>query len=165
MKQLVCSWNSGSQTFLEKQTKFPIQHNKKKLLANSLCLYHDHMHGGSSNNDDNENGGVDDDDYLNGGSASRASSASGHNLTFFRSQSARDTTRRMSSRCRFAKYKSLSSSHALKWEYTDITYLYNYILLSHMGKAYWNSTERNLAENSKKKRVTYYTRNMPKLLC
>ena len=71
----------------------------KKLLANSLCLYHDHMHGGSSNNDVNENGGVDDDDYLNGGSASRASSASGHNLTFLRSQSARDTTRRMSSRC------------------------------------------------------------------
>ena len=60
-----------------------------------------YMHGGSSNNDENENyyDKVDDDDYLNGGSASSASSASGHNLTFLRSQSARDTTRRMSSRC------------------------------------------------------------------
>ena len=62
------------------------------------------MQGGSSNNDENENyyDGVGDDDYLNGGSASSASSvssASGHNLTFLRSQSARDTTRRMSSRC------------------------------------------------------------------
>ena len=63
-----------------------------------------YMQGGSSNNDENENyyDKVDDDDYLNGGSASSASSvssASGHNLTFLRSQSARDTTRRMSSRC------------------------------------------------------------------
>ena len=59
------------------------------------------MQGGSSNNDENENyyDKVDDDDYLNGGSASSASSASSHNLTFLRSQSARDTTRRMSSRC------------------------------------------------------------------
>ena len=63
-----------------------------------------YMQGGSSNNDENENyyDKVDDDDYLNGDSASSASSvssASGHNLTFLRSQSARDTTRRMSSRC------------------------------------------------------------------